>query len=370
MSPDKYRHVVISLTEATDFKLRIVRDDVAFIELHKTPGHGLKVFPRLLRLFRTLRPAIVHTRNLAALEATFPAWLAGVPIRVHGEHGRDTRDLDGSNRNYRIVRRAYRPFVTQYIALSRDLERYLVEAIGVGPPRVAHIVNGVDTKKFSPAPTRQPFQGCPFLGSGLVICGTVGRLQSVKNQVLLAKAFVRALEENPALRARLRLVIIGEGPSRAEIDDILRRAGVDNLAWLPGMRNDVADALRTMDIFVMPSLAEGMSNTVLEAMASGLPVIATRVGGNVELIDDGVTGALVPSGEVDALAHAIVRFARERDLARVMGLAGRLRVEQRYSVDAMVAEYSNLYDRLLTGGRGSWSGFRGTVHARTMTGDT
>ena len=150
---------------------------------------------------------------------------------------------------------------------------------------------------------RRRLPGCPFAEPASFVFGTVGRLQAVKNQALLARAFVRLLEIAPDLRERVRLVIVGEGPTRVEITRILADANASALAWLPGARDDVAQALRSFDAFVLPSLAEGISNTILEAMASGLPVIATRVGGNAELVDDGTTGTLVPSADTEALAR-------------------------------------------------------------------
>jgi sugar transferase (PEP-CTERM/EpsH1 system associated) len=348
---ERFRHAVVALTDVTEFSRRVERDDVEFIELHKAPGHGIRLLPRLRRVFARLQPAIVHTRNLAALEATTAAWAARVPIRVHGEHGRDIGDLDGSNRRYRIVRRAHRPFVTQYVALSRDLERYLIDAIGVRPSRVAHIVNGVDIASFTPAAARIPCVGCPFVDPSLRVFGTAGRLQRVKHQTLLARAFVRALEIAPPRRSRLRLIIAGDGPLLGEIVEILRGGNALDLAWLPGFRDDVPDVLRALDAFVLPSLAEGISNTILEAMASGLPVIATDVGGNAELIVDGRTGSLVAADDVDALAKCLVQYDADPALARERGNAGRIRAESLYSIDAMVARYCSLYDRLLAGTR-------------------
>jgi sugar transferase (PEP-CTERM/EpsH1 system associated) len=364
MPPERYRHAVVSLTEVTPFRHRVLRDDVEFVELHKAPGHGARLFPKLFRQFRRLRPAIVHTRNLAALEASIPATFAGVPVRIHGEHGRDVGDLDGSNRTYRMVRRMHRPFVTQYVALSQDLERYLVDAIGVPRRRIERIINGVDTQAFTPAASRQVLAGCPFVEPGSLVFGTVGRLQAVKNQGLLARAFLRLLELAPDLRQSVRLVIVGEGPTRAEIARILADANASALAWLPGARDDVAQALRSFDAFVLPSLAEGISNTILEAMASGLPVIATRVGGNAELVEDGTTGTLVPAADSEALAMAMLRYARDPGYARSHGRAGRARAERLFSLDAMVAQYTALYDRLLQGRRGRLSRDGGTDAGR------
>ncbi|MHB1358545.1 MAG: TIGR03088 family PEP-CTERM/XrtA system glycosyltransferase [Rhodocyclaceae bacterium] len=352
---DAYRHVIIALTEVTDFRQRIARDDVRFISLHKSPGHLFALYPKLFRLFRELRPAIVHTRNLAALEVTVPAWAAGVPVRIQSEHGRDADDLDGSNRKHKWVRRFYNLFVSYYIALSRDLESWLVERIGIPARKLTQIYNGVDASRFRPAADAvpasghfvppAPISGCPFNRPEHWLVGTVGRMQTVKNQTLLARAFIRALELDPPLKARLRLVMVGEGPLRAEARQLLEQAGVAELAWLPGERHDVPEILRGLDCFVLPSLGEGISNTILEAMASGLPVIATQVGGNPELVVEGQTGALVPTGDPEALARALINYASNPEQARATGRAGRAAVERRFSMEAMVAAYQELYDR-------------------------
>ncbi|MEO8566767.1 MAG: TIGR03088 family PEP-CTERM/XrtA system glycosyltransferase, partial [Betaproteobacteria bacterium] len=277
-----WRHAVVSLTEVdAAFAARISSGAVRCIALHKAPGHTVRLYPRLVSLLRELRPAIVHTRNLAALEATLPAWIAGVPARLHGEHGRDVGDLDGSSRRYQRVRRLFRPFVTRYVALSPDLESYLRERIGVPATRVEQIYNGVDTARFCPAPgARAPIDACPFRRPDYWLVGTVGRMEAVKDQTNLARAFVTAVGADPEARARLRLVLVGDGRLRSEVEAILESAGVRELAWFAGERADVAPMLQGLDCFVLPSLAEGVSNTILEAMACGLPVVATRVGAN------------------------------------------------------------------------------------------
>lgn len=349
MPAEAYRHAILALTDVTDFRRRIRHDDVQFIGLKKPPGHLFKLYPRLYRLFRQLKPAIVHSRNLAALEATVPAWAAGVPVRIHGEHGRDVGDLDGSNKTYQWVRRFYNPFVTHFIALSRDLENYLLGPVGIPSRKVSQFYNGVDAARFHPADDLAAIAGCPFRRLQHWLAGTVGRMQTVKDQTLLARAFVRALEREPGLRQSLRLVMVGDGPLRAEAQQILSAAGVADLAWLPGERHDVPHVLRGLDCFVLPSLAEGISNTILEAMASGLPVIATRVGGNPELVIEGQTGQLVPAGDPEAMATALITYARAPDGAREAGRAGRAEVERRFSMEAMVSAYQGLYDRLLFG---------------------
>jgi len=348
MPAEAYRHAVLALTDVTDFKHRVGRTDVEFFALHKPPGQGVWQYPRLFRLFRKLRPHIVHSRNLAALEVQVPAWAAGVPVRIHGEHGRDVGDLDGNNVTYQRIRRIYKPFVHRYIALSRDLNDYLVQKIHVPPSRITQAYNGVDTDRFCPAPDGpQAIPGSPFDPARHWLVGTVGRMQTVKDQTLLAQAFVRALQLDPTLKQRLRLVMVGEGPLRATAQGILEAAGVADLAWLPGERSDVADIMRGLHAFALPSLAEGISNTILEAMASGLPVIATAVGGNVDLVRQPDTGVIVPAADAQSMAQQLVAFANNPEQSRIMGIAGRQRVLSTFSMQAMVSTYQGVYDQQL-----------------------
>jgi sugar transferase (PEP-CTERM/EpsH1 system associated) len=348
LPPERFGHVVIALTEVTDFRLRIQRDDVRFVALGKPPGQGLWQFGRMRRLFDELRPTVVHTRNLAALEMSAPATWAGVPVRIHGEHGWDVNDPDGRSRKFRFVRRFYRPFVHQYVALSRHLQRYLLDHVGLPAARVTQIYNGVDAERFHPARgERPPVAGSPFNAPELWRIGSVGRLQAVKNPVLLARAFLRALEWAPDTRARLRLVMAGEGAERQEVESVLRQGGAHTLAWMAGERGDVPELMRGLDAFALPSLAEGVSNTILEAMATALPIVATRVGGNDELLEDGTTGRLVPPRDVDAMARALLDDFRQPDAARERGQRARRDGENRFSLDAMVSGYADLYDRLI-----------------------
>ena len=156
MPPGAYRHLVVALTEVTDFRLRLRHADVDCVALGKGPGHGAKLYPRLWRLLRERRPAIVHTRNLAALEMQVAAWAARVPVRLHGEHGRDIDDLDGSSRKHQRLRRLYAPFVHRFVALSQDLAGYLQGPVGIAPRRISQIYNGVDTERFFPSHEPQP----------------------------------------------------------------------------------------------------------------------------------------------------------------------------------------------------------------------
>jgi sugar transferase (PEP-CTERM/EpsH1 system associated) len=349
MPANRYRHAIICLTTFSDFRLRIERSDVGVFALGKRDGKDPLCYFRLWRLLRRLRPDIVHTRNLPTLDAILVAVAAGVPNRVHGEHGRDMLELQGSNRKYNFLRRLCRPFVDSYIPLSRDLEFWLQNTIAVPKRKIVQIYNGVDIETFRPARKgRDPLPLAGLNREDTVVIGTVGRLAPVKDPVTLVRAFLRLLEYIPDAKRRLRLAMVGDGPLRAQIEDLLVTAGATDKVWLAGARDDVSALLRGLDIFVLPSLAEGISNTILEAMATGLPVVATRVGGTPDLVIEGVTGTIVPPADVAAMADALKMYIERPDLRHKRGRAGRERVEREFDMAKMVRSYQSVYDALLT----------------------
>ncbi len=345
MPADDYRHAIVCIDDFTDYRAHIQREDVPVFALHKRPGHDLGVYLRAWRLFRRLRPSIVHTRNLAALEFQLSAFLAGTPVRIQGEHGRDINDLHGANQRYLRLRRLLNPLVSRHVALSRDLQQWLVDSVGVDVTRIRQIYNGVDSGRFTPATVRRTLPA-DFPEDALVI-GTVGRMQGEKDQLTLVRAFILLVRKMGEMGERLRLVLVGEGPLREQAAGLLEEAGLRGQAWLPGTRNDTPALLQGLDVFVLPSLIEGISNTILEAMASGLPVVATEVGGNAELVVAGETGALVPAAQPEAMAAAIRGYLESPDLCRRHGAAGRARVESSFSMQSMVDGYRALYDELL-----------------------
>lgn len=354
MPPNEYRHAVICLTSATEFKSRITRSDVEVISLNKGEGKDIGMYLRLWSVLRRIRPCIVHTRNLGTLDCVFTAVLAGVAYRVHGEHGREISDPRGENRKNIRIRKICQRFVHRFVPMSADLEQWLVETIGISHSRIRQIYSGVDVTKFKQSTTgRTPLPVPDFADGDHFVIGSVGRLDPIKGYSHLVRAFIKLLHSEPDAARRFRLVIIGEGPCRDEIETLLDENQARSFAWLPGARDDVCDLTGGFDVFVLPSLGEGISNTILEAMATGLPVIASDVGGNPELIVNGMTGVLVPSEDPEALSAAISSYADNQALRRQHGNAGRERVEQRFSLTNMVKSYTDLYDDLARGGLSS-----------------
>jgi sugar transferase (PEP-CTERM/EpsH1 system associated) len=339
----EFRHGVIALTQASDFRRRIAREDVLVHELHKKPGKDPGAYYRLYRLLRAWRPQIVHTRNIGTMDCSAIAMLAGVRTRIHGEHGWDSHDPDGTSRKHLAIRRAFGRLVNDFVAVSEDLERWLIERVGIPGGKVRRICNGVDIERFARRGTRFAPESQPSLTAASVVMGSVTRFSEIKDPLNAVRAFLSAREDLLRRGVDLRLLMAGDGPLRGAALQLLEDSGHGAAASLPGSRDDIPDLLSSMDVFVLGSRREGISNTVLEAMASGLPVIATRTGGNMELVQPGRTGALADVGDPEALARLIVTYAMDRDLRQRHGSAARQRATQEYSLGKMLGDYRQLY---------------------------
>lgn len=345
---DEYHHSIICITDHdVEFFQRITNDNVDIFDLNKPSGKNPWWLVKCWQLLRSIRPDICHSRNLNALEAQLPAWLAGVKCRIHGEHGWDVSDLGGSNVKYQNIRKLFKPFVQQYIGLSSESIDYLIHKIGVATTKVNHICNGVDVDKFTQNVEAANLPES-FLGNDKVIFGTVGRLADVKNQDYLLTAFITLWRNNPQFQHKMRLIIVGEGGLRGRLTQMINDEQLDDVVWLAGLRKDIPQLMSAMSVFVLPSLAEGISNTLLEAMASGLPVIATRVGGNPDLImPQHQQSHLVPVNQPEKLAEAMLHYldspeqlAHDSELARQHCL-------NHFSIATMVESYHQLYQKII-----------------------
>ncbi|MEL7185048.1 MAG: TIGR03088 family PEP-CTERM/XrtA system glycosyltransferase [Pseudomonadota bacterium] len=338
LQEESMRHSVIALTQATEFAARLP-DGVDVHSLGKKPGKDFGSYFRLFKLLRKLRPDIVHTRNMGTMDCALVAFLARVPVRIHGEHGWDVFDPDGTNPKYRLIRRILHCFVQRIVTVSDDLKQWLVSVVQIPPGKVQQICNGVDVKRFAPTAS----DGTNSADDAIVI-GSVTRFSAIKDPMNLVEAFIQLQDRDVCQGMTCRLVMLGDGELHAKAVARLEAAGLSEFVSLPGSRDDVADALRRMDIFVLGSLREGISNTVLEAMATGLPVIASDTGGNRELIVNGETGALVPPGDRAALAAAIAEYLIDTKRRRQHGAESRERAVSQYSIQTMVDNYRALYD--------------------------
>lgn len=341
----RFRHAVACVEDFSDFRLRLTRADTPVVAFHRSRTGTWRLRQGLFRLCRELRPAIVHSRNQSGLDALLPARLAGVPHCIHGEHGWDVSDLYGQGIKPAVLRRLHSPLVDRYITVSSDLRNYLVQRVRISSSRVTTIVNGVDTVRFSP-PSRRSHDLFPagFLGPDSIVMATVGRMQAVKDQETLLRAFAALVHGGGRTATTARLAMVGDGPLRGSLMDLAETLGIAALTWFPGNVSHVAELLRAFDIFVLPSLAEGISNTLLEAMATGLPLVATATGGNVELVSEGVNGRLFMPGDVAALARLLTEYIDDRSLLRMHGDNARELAVRHFSLSTMLAAYQAVYE--------------------------
>lgn len=339
---DRFRHTIITQCGFDpQFCQRIQTPNCQIIDLQKQPGHDLALHWRLYRLLRQLRPDVFHSRNLSAMEGQLAAWLARVPLRIHGEHGWDMNDLGGSNRRYQQLRRLLAPLVHTFIALSVEVEQYLRQTIGIAAPRIRRICNGVDLSRFADAQPAQDLPAYPAPADTLVF-GTVGRLAGVKNQQLFLRAFALLKQRYPA--HPVRLLLVGDGVERDTLQQLAAELCIVPQVCFAGNRADVPALMALMHVFVLPSLAEGISNTILEAMAAGLPVIASRVGGNPELQPAELAGShLFASNDADALALCMAQYIDQPALLAQHSELVKKHCQNQFSLATMVNRYQAVY---------------------------
>lgn len=345
MPPERYRHAIVCLHDSARAPAggRERERGVEIIRLHSASrlGHDLLLYKAL----RELQPDVVHTRNLSGLRGQMIAALAGVKLRVHAEHGRER--AEGLRPGHRWLRRLLRPLIGHFVAVSPELEHWLIEQVGAEPARVSHISNGVDSVQFHPRlgpPAAIGPDG--FMHDSAFVIGSIGPMDAARSHSTLVEAFLRLIASPHAAHQKLRLMIIGDGPCRAECQAMLNRAGAAHRAWLPGDRTDIPQLLRAMDLFVLPSLSATGSALLLEAMATGLPVVATDIGAHTGLVHPGFTGILVPPVSPDLMAAAIADYCRIPEMGARHGARARSQVIARHSLPAMARSYLAVYDGL------------------------
>jgi glycosyltransferase involved in cell wall biosynthesis len=227
--------------------------------------------------------------------------------------------------------------VDQVLSVSSRLAERMASDIGFPVERIKVIRNGVDTERFRPR-SKAAARGAIGIPEEAFVIGAVGRLVPVKDYPTLLSALAVIRDRGIAFHA----LIAGTGPLRQQLQAMADSLRLHNVTFL-GNRNDVEQVLSAFDVFVLSSSSEGLSNTIQEAMATGLPVVATRVGGADELIDQSRTGLLVPPGSPDALADAITLLARDREARQRMGEEARRRAENAFGLDRMIRDYESLY---------------------------
>ena len=338
----KFMHTICCIRTAGPMATRLERQDVKIVSMNNIAQDYAMPF-RLMRVLKHIKPDIVHTRNWGTVDGIIAAKMIGIKRIIHGEHGREFVDQCGSNFKRNLIRKFLLRRTCCVVAVSEELKNWLIESIGIPEKRVVKIINGVDTEKFSPPINKSQAKRRLGISSDFLVVGTVGRLDPVKNYEMLLKAICFVKETVP-----YKVVFVGDGPERPKLEEFVRVNHLPNIVFY-GEKHNVSDYLRTFDLFVLPSLTEGISNTILEAMACGVPVLATRVGGNPELVENHVTGELFTSGDHVTLSKRIEVFLSNKEKRDKFGKAARTRCERHFSLDKMVQKYDRLYSDLGVG---------------------
>ena len=335
LNPQRFESSLVCFC-ASNAALELVADGVVNqYVVAKRPGVDWTQIGRLWRHFRAARPDIVHTFNEGALLYAYPAAkLAGVPCVVHAEHGR--LEL-GERRLLQLARIGMARACDAVIVVSDALEEAVVRE-GVAASKVHRPRNGVDLKRFQVAGSKAVSRREWGLAAETPLVGTVGSLTPQKNHELLIEAAAR-------LEA-ITVVIAGAGEREEALTALIAEKGLTARVRLVGPVSRIPEFMAALDVFALPSLTEGTSLALLEAMAAGLPAVATDVGGNAAAIRDGETGYLTPSGDVAEFAAKLAKLTADKALRASMGTAARQRAEQHFSFSKTIEEYESLFERV------------------------
>lgn len=336
LNPEKFESIVVSIVPL-DGTERIPGVRSMSLQRDRRPGF---LVPQLVQLFRRETPDVVHSRNWGAIEAVIAARLARVPRCVHSEHGRDINTMNGDPWRRRLFRRLCYAMADEVFAVSNELRDHYAQQTGMSAERIRVIPNGVDSCHFRPKPKPSSLRAQLGIPEGVLLLGTVGRLDPVKDHTTLLTAAETLLRDG----IELRVVLVGKGPEHNRLRE--RIAGNKLLQYRVIFAGEVShpeDWLAALDIYVLPSRSEGMSNSLLEAMASGLPCVATRVGSNSDLVEEGRSGFLVEAGDAASMARRLEQLAASPTLRQEFGEQARRRAKTEFSLRSMIDNYARLY---------------------------
>lgn len=311
---------------------------VEVVELDLPAGLHLAAAWNIAKVVRSKKVNLIHTHNE---KAQFYGGLAGLltttPV-VHTKHGKNSSELSSVVRNYLLAKTC-----RKIVAVSNDAALECIHLEKIPPKKVLTIINGVNTDRFIPTSNRVPIKKCLSIDEDVPIIGVVARLAAIKDhKTLLMACSLLQIRKLPFI-----LLVVGDGPLRTELSDLVDVLKLNNHVKFLGNRTDVSDLMQILDVFVLSSLSEGISLTIVEAMACAIPVVATAVGGTPEVIIEGQNGYLVPPQDPELLSNRLALLIENPALRKQFGTFGRIRAEDYFSLNRASKEYRNLYNMLL-----------------------
>lgn len=307
-------------------------------------GGSHTAFMQLKKIFVEKSVDIAHVNNIAPwFDVALASKLSGCKC-VQTFHGVEENRLKFSFLKKAQMFLALK--MTDYLnSVSQSAADLLSRLSGINDKTINVITNGVDTDHFRPATQEQKDsikKDFGFLSDNIII-GCVSGLRKVKNHKGLITAFKKVIQKN----SKCILVVVGTGPLEEALKRQCRELGIEEHVVFTGSQKNVVKCLNLFDLFVLNSRTEGLSYAILEAMAAGLPVIVTDVGGNTDLIETGTDGVLIEDNNVEMLSDTILKLCENKKMAEAIGLNAREKILNKYSIDVMLQNYSDLYQRLL-----------------------
>lgn len=303
------------------------------------PGFHLKRLLGLARLMREGGYDIVHSHNWASmLYGVVAGRMARVPVVLHGEHGLNDADRKGIPFRRELAASLIAHLATRIVAVNEFIRRQSLERWSLPDSRVVSIPNGVDLTRFVPKSKNRN-------AASEIVIGTVARFDPIKNMPCIIRGFDLFRQRVPSLKARL--VLVGDGPLRSDMQNLAASLGCAECVDFPGEIKNPEEWYPRFDIFLNGSFSEGMSNTILEGMACGLPVVASDVPGNHAWLEEGVNAIFFESDNPEELAQGLVKLAASEDMLYGIGEANRALVESKYDNRDFILRYDNLYQQLL-----------------------
>ena len=345
LDPDRYRHTIVCLTNAGEFAEKIHGGNSNLIELHKKDGNDWGLPFKLRRVFKNNGIDIVHLRGWPTLiEGIIGAKLAGVKKIIYGFHGKTIQDISTRNRKRQFAEMIAVRFIDRVVTLSEIMAADYAQYAKIPTSKIQVIYNGVDTEKFNNKSNIKKIRKELAINEDDFVIGSVGRLDPVKDFPTLIKAFSLFCMDIGCSK----LIIVGEGPERTALEKLAKDVAVEEKTIFTGYRNDIDKLMQAMNIYVQTSLYEGFSNTIVEAMAAGLPVVATDVGGNSVLIKSRTGNILIEPANPTLLSSTLLKLTRNKTTMSQIARENRKTTEREFSITEMVNRYHNSYSNIIT----------------------
>ena len=323
----------------------VLPDNIDYYEYHRKEGLDLKIVARIVKIVKRKSINIIHSHNWGTLfYAVLAARISGC-VHIHGEHGKEIFfDLSENTWKRQMVKRASALLTNFFITVSEELKNELVDIWKVNEKKIKVIPNGINTVRFRPDPIlREQIRDELDINDNIILIGVVGWLRPIKNQRAVINIMPVLLNQNK----NIKLVLVGDGNEKSYLIKLSHELGVSSNVVFLGHRNDIPSVMNAFDIYIQPSLFEGMSNTIMEAMAVGLPVIAMDVGGNNELVQNEKTGYLIPQGQFETkmLKARIEELVLNKNERKKMGEFARNMMVTHFPVKNMIKSNEELYKR-------------------------